>query len=144
MILYEIKCHDGHLFEAWFRDSDAFDKQRKARAVACPDCGSTKVEKALMAPNVAAKKGARGDQAERAVDAGKANQALMMMSKLREVVEQNCDYVGPEFAEEARRIHYGEVDSHNIYGEATSEDAESLSEEGIEVAQIPWFRRPDA
>ncbi len=132
MILYEIKCHDCHLFEAWFRDSDAFDKQRKARAVACPDCGSTKVEKALMAPNVAAKKSVG---AERAVDAGKANQALMMMSKLREVVEQNCDYVGPEFADEARRIHYGE---------ATSEDAESLGEEGIEVAKIPWIRRPDA
>ena len=64
MILYDIKCQDGHLFEAWFRDSNAFDKQRRARAVACPDCGSTKVEKALMAPNVAAKKGARGDRGE--------------------------------------------------------------------------------
>ncbi len=141
MILYDLKCHDGHLFEAWFRDSDAFDEQRKARAVACPDCGGTKVEKALMAPNVAAKKGAAAD---RAVDAGKAKQALMMMSKLREVIEQNCDNVGPEFAEEARRIHYGEVESHNIYGEAAREEAEALREEGIEIAQIPWIRRPDA
>lgn len=141
MILYDIKCHDGHLFEAWFRDSDAFDKQRKSRTVACPDCGSTKVEKALMAPNVGAKK---GDAADRAVDAGKAKQALMMMSKLREVVEQNCDYVGPEFADEARKIHYGEVDHRNIYGEATKEDAAELNDEGIEVAELPWIRRPDA
>ncbi len=85
MILYEIKCHDGHLFEAWFRDSDAFDKQRKARAVACPDCGSTKVEKALMAPNVAAKK---GDQPK--AGSTKAKQALMMMSKFREMARRNC------------------------------------------------------
>ena len=66
MILYDIKCHDGHLFEAWFRDSDAFDKQRKSRTVACPDCGSTKVEKALMAPNVGAKKGDAADRVRQA------------------------------------------------------------------------------
>ncbi len=139
MIVYDVKCPDGHRFEAWFPDSAGFEKQRKAGTVACPDCGSTEVEKALMAPNVAAKK---GNQPE--AGSTKAKQALMMMSKFREMVEKHCDYVGPDFAEEARKIHYSEVDQHNIYGEATAEDSQSLRDDGIEFAELPWVRRTDA
>ena len=133
MIVFDVKCDKDHVFEAWFRDSEAFEKLRKAKQVSCPTCGSTSVEKALMAPNVAAKKGLSPTEETQA-----AKQAVKMLAKMRAAVEQNCDYVGPEFAEEARKIYYGETEERGIYGEATDDEATELREEGIDFSEIPW------
>ena len=148
MILYDLRCKDGHQFEAWFRDSGAYDRQRKGSAVACPICGSKKVEKAMMAPAVA--KGARGEAAPRPAppapspEAVKMTEAMQMLRKLRQQIESNCDYVGPKFAEEARRIHYKEARPRGIYGEATKSESDELSEEGIEFGTVPWVPPHDS
>jgi hypothetical protein len=124
MIRYALTCAAGHAFESWFRDSDAFEKQAKARLVACPDCGSLEVAKQIMAPAVALKDDA----------AAKARAAL---KALREHVKDNAEDVGEAFAEEARRIHYGEADERLIYGQASLDDAKDLMDEGISVLPLP-------
>ena len=134
MIRYTLKCRKDHEFEGWFRDSALFDSQVAAGEVVCPVCGSKKVEKALMAPRVSGGRG-RGRAAKEAARAGEVKQALRAM---RKHVEANCDYVGPAFAEEARKIHYGETEHRNIYGETSGEEAKSLEDEGVEVQRIPW------
>ena len=147
MILYDLRCKDGHQFEAWFRDSAGYDKQRKANAVLCPLCGSKKVEKALMAPAVA-KKGNVRDETPSAPapspEQAKLAEAMKMLRALRQQVESNCDYVGPRFAEEARKIHYKEADARAIYGEASKEESEALEEEGIEFGTVPWVPQHDS
>jgi hypothetical protein len=140
MIKYELKCREcDHQFEGWFADSAAYDTQAAAGDIMCPLCSGAEVGKAIMAPNVAIRR-----------DGGKLTQAQMaaevrrMVMEIRRKVEDNCDYVGGEFAAEARRIHYGEADDRGIYGEATPDEAEELREEGIDVAAIPWLPRSDA
>ena len=135
MIRYTLQCRKAHQFEAWFKDSALYDEQVAAGEIACPVCGSKKVEKALMAPQVAGGKG-RGNVAGEAAMAGKMRAALR---ELRSQVEANCDYVGPTFAEEARKIHYGEVEQRNIYGETSPDEAKALKDEGVEVKSIPWI-----
>ncbi|MCP5411017.1 MAG: DUF1178 family protein [Alphaproteobacteria bacterium] len=130
MIAYNLRCHKGHEFEAWFRSSSAFDEQVTAGHVTCPSCNSVRVEKAIMAPAVAGTKKSRKPAAE-------ARQMRQFMTGLRKYVEQNADYVGPQFAEEARKIHYGETPDRHIYGEATPEEARELIEEGVDVAPLP-------
>ncbi len=161
MILYDIKCRKDHVFETWFRDSAAYEEQVAASAIACPTCGSRKVEKALMAPRLAKSgryRDARGDAARPPGGGGPGGkmatravketaEAAEIMSKLRELrqkVEENCDYVGGEFAEEARKIHYGEEDPRNIYGETSDEQAKELHEEGVTFNRIPWAPRHDS
>lgn len=139
MIRYTLKCHQAHEFEVWFRDSTAFEKQQEAGEVVCPLCSSRKVEKAIMAPNVASRKGASN-----AEERQRATAALAMLREVREAVEKNADNVGDRFAEEARRIHYGEVKPRNIYGNTTKDEAEELVEEGVEFGVIPWVDLPDA
>lgn len=138
MIVFDLRCSKEHVFEAWFKDSAAFEAQTKGRKVACPACGDTKVEKAPMAPRLSTKSSDGDGPSENMV------QFVEAMGELRRQVEENCDYVGDQFADEARKIHYGESDPHNIYGEATNEEAESLVDEGIEVQKIPWAPRHDA
>lgn len=139
MIKYELKCRKDHVFEAWFYDSATYDKQAAGGKVVCPVCNSRKVTKAPMAPRIARSKG------ERAADEAKQVAAAMKaLAELRDHVEKNADYVGEQFAEEARKIHYGETDKRNIYGEASKEEAKELVEEGIDVAVIPWLPRSDA
>lgn len=136
MIKYQLQCDKDHEFAGWFPSSDAFDKQVKRKLVECPDCGSTKVRKALMAPSVAtSRKKAKIETAE----AAKAKAEVMKaMRELRQKVEQNAEYVGPRFAEEARRIHYKETDEgKGIYGEASLEEAKELIEEGIDFMPLP-------
>jgi hypothetical protein len=140
MIVFNLKCRKEHLFEAWFRDNATFDQQVAAGAVGCPVCGSKKVAKALMAPHVA--KSGRAEQAAR--ETAKVAQAKKAFSELRRQVEENCDYVGPTFAEEARKIHYGESDERNIYGETSNEEAKALDEEGVKVQRIPWLPRENS
>lgn len=155
MIHYQLRCAAEHEFDGWFASSASFDAQASRGLVECPTCGSGKVERALMAPAVP-KKGKplrrrpKPDQSEAAAPApmavageGVPDQVRAMLQKLRAEVERNCDYVGAEFAEEARRIHKGEADARGIYGEATPDEAEALAEEGIEVAKIPWVPRAD-
>ncbi len=136
MILFTLRCASGHEFEAWFRDGDGFEAQQQAGEIACPDCGDSKVEKALMAPNLG-----RSHKKGPPISPAQMRAALI---ELRRQVETNCDYVGERFAEEARKIHYGEVDPHGIYGEATKEESRELSDEGISFGQIPWVPTTDA
>ncbi|HJU18328.1 MAG TPA: DUF1178 family protein [Stellaceae bacterium] len=136
MIVFALRCVRGHEFEGWFRDSDTFEAQQKAGEIACPDCGDTTVEKAVMAPRLNRSR----EAVQREIDPVKVKAALV---ELRRQVEANCDYVGDRFAEEARRIHYREVDPHGIYGEATEEESRELAEEGIGVRRIPWVSPTD-
>jgi hypothetical protein len=135
MILFTLRCAQGHEFEAWFRDGDGFDSQQKAGEIACPECGDSSVEKAVMAPRLA-----RSRQAP-AITPAQFRAALVEM---RRQIETNCDYVGNRFAEEARRIHYGEIDPHGIYGEATDEESRELDDEGIKFGRIPWIPTTDS
>ena len=135
MIVYSLRCDQGHEFEGWFRDGAAYDKQSKAGKIACPDCASVKVEKAPMAPRLA-RQAKTPDLSPKEI-----RQALL---KMRKHIEANADYVGPNFAEEARKIHYGEVAAKSIYGESTAEEAQALAEEGIEFGRIPWISTGDA
>lgn len=140
MILYDLKCKNGHQFEGWFRDSAAYDAQLEAGELLCPACGSKKVGKAPMAPRIA--KG--GDKPREEVVSSEAKAARKALQELRSKIEQNFDYVGASFPEEARRMHYGESDARGIYGESSKEEARELREEGIEVQRIPWLPRGDS
>jgi hypothetical protein len=152
MIVFDLKCRKDHVFEAWFPDSASFAEQAKGGKVVCPVCGSKKVTKALMAPNVAKTKGRedrpvgpRPETSQKAlVETEKAGELRRMLSDLRNHVEKNCDYVGEDFAEEARKIHYGESDPRGIYGETSNDEAESLKDEGIEIARVPWLPRSNS
>jgi hypothetical protein len=136
MIVYDLKCPNEHKFEGWFRDSATYDAQRKARKVDCPVCGSTKIDKAPMAPRLGKGVG-DGERAEKRARA-LARKILSDVKKLKEHVETNCDYVGDKFAEEARKIHYGEKEARGIYGEATDAETKELADEDIKFAHIPW------
>lgn len=139
MILFDLRCPKGHVFEAWFHNSASYDSQAKAGAVSCPACGSRKVEKAPMAPRIG-----KGGEAARQQMAAELTEMKRQLQELRTKVETNCDYVGPQFAEEARRIHHGEVAYRDIYGEATDDEAKELADEGVEFARIPWLPRHDS
>jgi hypothetical protein len=136
MILFSLRCAAGHEFEGWFRDGDGFDAQQKAGEVACPECGDTQIEKAVMAPRI-------GRSREKTPPLSPAQMRAALI-ELRRQVETNCDYVGERFAEEARRIHYREVDAHGIYGEASAEESRELADEGISFGRIPWVPTTDA
>ena len=130
VIAYSLRCHRGHEFEGWFRDSAAFDEQSGSGHVTCPACNSIRVEKAIMAPAVSGTKKSMRSKAE-------AKQMRQFATGLRKYVQENADYVGPNFAEEARKIHYGETPDRHIYGEATPKEAQELVEEGVDVAPLP-------
>ena len=145
MIKYALACDKGHSFESWFADSAAYDKQAKRGLVTCPQCGSAKVEKAIMAPRVSGAR-TRSDSQEITVAPEKAPVAVMSpveqelrakLKELREHIVKNADNVGEKFPEEARKIHYGETEHRSIYGVASIEDAKELAEEGIDVHPIP-------
>jgi hypothetical protein len=160
MIHYDLRCAKDHVFDAWFRDSAAFDELARQKKLSCPMCGSKKVVKAPMAPRIAKSVGEAEAPAPAAAPepampqpaAGQAGPRMMammqgrrqMLEALKQHVEANCDYVGADFAEEARKIHYGEVEKRGIYGEATEEEASALADEGIEVQSLPWPQRSDA
>jgi hypothetical protein len=155
MIHYQLRCSQDHGFDGWFKDSTAFDKVAAAGLVDCPVCGDTKVRRDLMAPAIAkpraepvpvpAKPPAEAEpQPSPTATAGPMPaQLLALLQRMRAEVEKNCDHVGRDFAEEARRMHRGESERRGIYGEASSEEAEALADEGIEVGQIPWVPRAD-
>jgi hypothetical protein len=162
MILYRLRCSQGHEFDSWFKDSKTYERQEKKSLIGCAVCGSSKVERAIMSPSVGKKGGkAQAPSLEAtttapAVPSPEQQQAQQQMAaltkampkemretlmKLRKQVEQNCDNVGDKFAEEARKIHYGESDKRGIYGETSDKEAEALAEEGIEFGRLPWIPR---
>lgn len=142
MIVYDLRCSADHGFEAWFKDSATYDRQAEAGEIVCPVCGDTRVAKAPMAPRLA-RRSNEGESEPSPVDS-KAVQMREALMQLRRHVESNCDYVGDRFAEEARKIHYGETGRRNIYGETTDEQARELVDEGIKVGRIPWLPRTDS
>lgn len=141
MIVYQLRCAKNHEFEAWFKDSATFDSQCPAGDIECPVCGNTKIVKAPMAPRISTKQVSDAAASGRAHEL--AEQILKSVNALRKHVEENCDYVGEKFADEARRIHYGETEERPIYGEATKDEAKNLDDEGIEVHRLPPLPRRD-
>jgi hypothetical protein len=139
MIRYDLICDQGHSFDGWFRDSAAFDAQLARHLVTCSKCGSEQVQKQLMTPGVPVKANRRSDGAAMAAAVAEPTREKMLalMREMRRTVEANSEYVGERFAEEARRIHYAEVEPRGIYGEAKLEDAKALIEEGIDVHPLP-------
>lgn len=131
MIRYDLKCENDHGFDSWFASADAFDALERAGHLACPTCGSAKVTRALMAPKVrSSRKAASLTKAE--------TEQEKALAKLRDEVEKNSDYVGMNFAAEARAMHEGDSPTRAIYGEAKLEDAKSLIEDGVPVAPLPF------
>ncbi len=154
MIRFTLKCQEGHEFEAWFRNGDTYARQAKRGEVRCPDCGSVKVSKAIMAPAIA-KSGRRVAEAPAAEPAPKAEPSAPQpaaeppemhvagrmreaLIEMRRFIEKHAEYVGPRFADEARKMHKGEADERSIYGEASDDEAAALKDEGIEFGRIPW------
>jgi len=136
LIRFSLRCEHEHEFEAWFRSSGDYDQQRKRGLVDCPECGSQKVEKALMAPAVSTGR----KQEKIALAMGEAQrQAMAQLKAISEKLRENADYVGDKFADEARKIHFGEADQRGIYGEATPEEAKALIEDGVDFMPIPVF-----
>jgi hypothetical protein len=160
MIKYALRCEREHEFESWFKNSAAYDSQRKRGLIACPACGSAKVEKAIMAPRLARSESADAEPLPAAAapptpslpmpmpfaPPGKGTVAIMSpqerelrkkLKELREHIVKNADYVGQRFPEQARKIHYGETERRSIYGEASPEEAKELHEEGIAFHPLP-------
>lgn len=166
MILYRLRCRKGHEFDSWFKDSKAYERQEKRSLIGCPNCGDSKIVRAPMAPRIGKGSGKRTvtdiempgetqppvpaapSPEQRQAQQQMAALARQMPPELREAllkvraeVEKNCDDVGQNFAEEARKIHYGESSKRGIYGETSDEEAEELAEEGIEFGRLPWVPR---
>jgi hypothetical protein len=147
MIKYDLRCERGHSFESWFQSSSAYDSQHKRKLVTCPNCGSAKVEKAIMAPRLAGTRKRGKASAPAATESPSATPAPLMMAQERELraklkelrdhVVKNADNVGEKFPNEARKMHYGDIEHRPIYGEASPDEARSLVEEGIEVMPLP-------
>ena len=164
MIRYRLKCGGGHEFDAWFASSIAYETQETEGRLVCPHCARTDIERAIMAPQITAGRthagerenaGKRADTAETSADvtstapppagalrAGNADaqrlQALMReMRSLRDKILEKSEYVGPRFAEEARRIHHEETPDRPIHGEATAQEVHDLAEDGIDVMPVP-------
>lgn len=168
MILFDIKCSGGHVFEAWFQNNDAFEKQVASDLVECPLCGCTNTSKSLMAPNIPAKGKSDNVMPEISIDDHPDHQVMVSahsksneevssedvkraldhmhntMAKFRRQIEKSCEYVGNNFAEEARKIHYGEVEKRGIYGETTIRETEELIEEGIDILPVPGSDKLDS
>jgi len=139
MIRYSLSCRNEHQFEAWFAGSDAFEQQRAASQITCPACGTSDVSKMLMTPSVSTSKCKQQETEPVPVASDKAvpDEVLAMMRQIRDKVTESAEYVGRDFSEEARKIHYGEQDERGIYGEASAEEVRTLHEEGIEILPLP-------
>jgi hypothetical protein len=163
MIRYSLRCERGHAFESWFQSSSAYESQEKRKLVSCPACSSTKVERAIMAPQIVTRKGrakaavpaeaADAPATEAAQESALASQGSVQAStpllmaqerelraklkELRDHIVKNADNVGEKFPNEARKMHYGDIEHRPIYGEASPGEARALIEEGVEVSPLP-------
>jgi hypothetical protein len=147
MIRYTLRCDRGHAFESWFQSSSAYESQEKRKLVNCPACGSAKVERAIMAPQIVSKKGRGAAVPAPVADVtAPASTPLMMaqerelrakLKELRDHIVKNADNVGERFPNEARKMHYGDIEHRPIYGEASPDEARALIDEGVEVSSLP-------
>lgn len=143
MIRYALACQEGHAFESWFGSADGFDAQQAAGLVQCPICGSSSVSKSIMAPSLSRSTAApepvpsEAKQQPVAILSEREHAMRAMLRSIREHVTKTADYVGPRFADEARRMHDGDIEHRSIYGEASALEAKSLIEDGIEVHPLP-------
>ncbi|MDE2064675.1 MAG: DUF1178 family protein [Bradyrhizobium sp.] len=154
MIHYNLRCKKGHAFESWFQSSSAYESQEKRKLVSCPVCGSTDVERAIMAPRIARKKGREKTASEslpvpapaaEVIPPSSPTPLLMAqerelrakLKELRDHIVSNADNVGERFPNEARKMHYGDIEHRPIYGEASPDEARALLEEGVEVMPLP-------
>lgn len=146
MIRYALCCSKGHVFESWFRDSAGFDVQKKRGQIECPECGDIRIEKAIMAPAVPSRREAAAPAEMPAAEAppqpmvlagDKEREMRAMLRAFKAYVEANTEHVGPRFAEEARKIHLGEVENRAIRGEASPTEVKALLDDGIEVSPLP-------
>jgi hypothetical protein len=149
MIHYHLRCERGHAFESWFQSSSAYEAQEKRELVNCPICGSAKVERAIMAPQIVTKKGRESaapvPAAATDVTAPASTPLLMAqerelrakLKELRDHIVKNADNVGERFPNEARKMHYGDIEHRPIYGEASPDEARALIDEGVDVAPLP-------
>ncbi len=141
MIRYDLMCDQGHEFDGWFSNSETFDKQAKRGFVECTVCGSSRVQKQLMRPNLGKKSNQKTEAPAQKMVAGPVDpklQAMMqMVREYRKQVTENAENVGDKFADEARKIHYGETEERGIFGNATADQARDLIEEGIAVHPLP-------
>ncbi len=148
MIRYTLVCETGHRFDSWFPDSAASEAQVAGGLVECPECGSNRIEKAIMAPSI----GRAGRQAEPepapapqsepqpvALLSGREKELRRLLKEVREHVKKNADYVGDEFPELARQMHHEEIEKRSIYGEAQPDEVKELLEEGVEVQPLPML-----
>ena len=137
MIRFALTCDEGHSFDAWFSSGDSYDEQIEAEAIRCPACGSAEVRKAPMAPAVLRGRGKTAPKSPEAPADTEQKQTFAVLKGLREHLKANAEDLGQNFPEEARKIHYGEADERNIYGEATQDEAKALNEEGIPALPLP-------
>ena len=154
MIHYNLRCDKGHAFESWFQSSSAYEAQEKRKLVNCPVCGSAKVERGIMAPQIVSKRGRESAETAPAPVAAMSTEVaapaawtpLLMaqerelrakLKELREHIVKNADNVGERFPNEARKMHYGDIEHRPIYGEASPEEARALIDEGVEVTPLP-------
>lgn len=164
MIVFDLQCDKGHVFEGWFSSSADYDEQRAKGLLSCPMCDDAQISKAMMAPNVG-RKGNMGPTTTPRVTAdvpaatqqvtrpapaaatqhapapAEVRQALETLAKMQQIVEASFEDVGKDFAKEVRKIHYGETEERGIYGDATLDDAQELLEEGIEILPMPFRSR---
>ena len=139
MIKYALACAEGHAFESWFPDSAAYEKQRKRGFVVCPECGSTRVYKAIMAPAVVAGVRPAGEGGPEILVDDRRRKAREFITAMRREIEANTDDVGAKFPQEARAIHFGEAPERAIRGRASLEEAKSLIEDGVGVLPLPMM-----
>jgi hypothetical protein len=139
MIKYALSCADGHVFDSWFPDSAAYEKQRKRGFVVCPECGSTRVEKAIMAPAVVGGERPALDEGPAIVVDDRRRQAREFLVRMRREIEANTDDVGAKFPQVARAIHLGEEPERAIRGRASLAEAKSLLEDGVGVLPVPML-----
>lgn len=141
MIQYSLKCEDGHAFDSWFQSASAFDSLKKTGHINCVVCGTSNVEKAIMAPRVTAsrKKAKEPDAKPQAMVASTKPDAQPDLAEMKRKIEANSDYVGENFASEARSMHLGDAPERSIYGQANVEEAKSLIEDGVPVLPLPFM-----
>ena len=152
MIRYSLHCDRGHIFESWFQSSSAYESQEKRKLVNCPVCGSAKVQRSIMAPQIVSKKGrsqsndAPAPSQATEIAAPESTTPLLMaqerelrakLRELRDHIVKNADNVGERFPNEARKMHYGDIEHRPIYGEASADEARALIDEGVEVSPLP-------
>ena len=134
MIRYDLVCENEHFFESWFKDSKSYQKQLEANEIACPKCNNSNISKSLMAPGIPKKTNTINGNVIANSSSSSINNAIR---KIRDEIKKDSEYVGDQFPEEARKIHYNEAEMRSIYGKASKKEITELVDEGIDIIQIP-------